>query len=282
VKRTPHQSLDVQRDGLPAAGEDHVRRGGRRLQAGIDQRPGDVDAAGVGAEPVIGDDEHGGRRHQAEPLDRRQHRGDLAVVVSQRLARGRRAHAAVVLGVIGLRQPVDHDRRPELRQHVFAQDTLAPGHRRVVGIGAAALGRRPTELRENGGVHVGRPGHGLTGLEITVDQHPHARRRPRIGQQRAARRARADGDQPQAVSLQPLGERAAEHEPTAGGAIEHQQAPVIVGTECARRLDRGRVHLVAEDPHGARLHAGDQRRGVHAGDGRKHGVAIRELHAFGA
>ena len=231
---------------------------------------------------MVGDDEDVGRRREAEPVDRLQHAGDLAIVAADRRAGGGRADAEAVLAVIGLGQPVDHDGRPELRQHVLAQHALRPGHRGVVGVGRAALPRRRTELAQNRRADVGRVGDGRAGIEAAVDEHADARRRSRVQQQRAAGRAGADGGQPETMRVKPLAEGGDRHEPAAGRLIESQQRAMVVGAERPRRVERGDVHLVAGDPVRRRLGAGRQRGRVHPRDRGEHGVAVREVHALGA
>ena len=271
--------LDVQGEGLSAAGRHDVVGVARRLEAGADQLTDDVHAGGVGTEAVVGDDEDVARRREAELVERLQHAGDLA---ADRRAGGGRADAEAVLGVIGLRQPVDHDRRPELRQHVLAQHALRPRHRGVIGIGGAAFPGRRTELAQDRRAHVGRVGDRRAGIEAAVDEHADARRRSRVQQQRAAGRAGADGGQPETMRVEPLAEGGDGQQPTAGRLLESQERAMVVGAERLHRIERGDVHLVAGDPVRRRLGAGRQRGGVHPGDRREDCVAVREVHALGA
>ncbi len=272
----------VQRDRLPAARQDHV--GGVRagLEPRVDQLARDVDTGRIGGEAVVRRDEDVGRRGQAEAVEGSQHLRDLAVGVPERLARGRRPHAQGVLRVVGLGDPVDHDGRGQLRQHVLAQHPLGPRHRRVVALGPAALRRRGPELGEDRRAHVVRPRHALARIEVAVDEHPDPRRRPGVRQQGAARRARADRGQTKPARLEPLRQRASEDEAPARGAVDLEQAAVGGRIERARRIDLRDEDLVSGDPVRPRLCPGGERGRVHAGDGGEHGMAVREVHALDA
>ena len=200
-----------------------------------------------------------------EAVEGRQHLRDLAVGVPERLARGRRPDAQAVLRVVGLGDPVDHDGRGELRQHVLAQHPLGPRHRRVVALRPAALRRRGPELGEDRRAHVVRPCHALARIEVAVDEHPDPRRRPGVRQQGAARRARADRGQTEPARLEPLRQRASEDEAPARGTVDLEQAAVGGRIERARRIDVRDIDLVSRrsraSPAGSRWRAWPRSRG---------------------
>ena len=170
----------------------------------------------------------------------------------------------------------------ELRQHVLAQHSLGPRHRRVVALRPATLRRRGPEPGEDRRAHLVRPRHALARIEVAVDEHPDPRRRPRVRQQGAARRARADRRQTKSARLEPLRQRGREDEAPARGAIDLEEAAMRGRVERARRIDVGDPDLVSRDPVRPRLCPGGERGRVHAGDGGEHGVAVREVHALGA
>ncbi len=130
--------LHVERDRLAAAGQDHVGGIGRRLQLGLDQGARHVHPRGIGGEPVVGDHQHAG----GAGVEPRQHPRDLPVAVAERLARGGRAHADVMLAVVRLGEPVDDDSGRELGKHVLAQHPLRPVDRVVEARAARLLHRR--------------------------------------------------------------------------------------------------------------------------------------------
>jgi hypothetical protein len=273
-------TLDVNRHRLPAAGEHHVGGVGRCLQAGGDQLAGDVDARHVGGEPVVGHDEDVGRRCQPALVEGRQHASDLAIVVRERFTRGRRAHAEVVLAVIRLGEPVDDDVGRELRQHVLAEDALCPRDHLVVAVECAPRGRR-SELGEDRRAHLGRPRHQLAGLEGAVDDHADSVAGSRIGQERAARRARADGGEAKPARVEALSERPGQHESSVRRVVEGEQSPMVAGVQRAARIHRRHVHLVPQDSVRARVHPGAERGGVDPRHRREYRVAVREVDALG-
>ncbi len=244
----------------------------RGLEARRHQLAHDVHAGGVDREAVVRGDEEIGRP------DGLQQRGDLAIGVADGRAGRRRADPEGVLRVVGLGEPGEHDGRLQHGQHVLAQDAHGPGDGRVVAL--AALGRRRPEAGQDRVAQLARIGERLAGLEESVDEGADARRRSRIEQPRAAGRARADRGQRQAARVQPLGQRRHQRQPSARHLVQPHEPAVVLGAERPRRLDRGHVHLVADDAVRGRLRARHQRGRVHPRHRRKHRVAVREVDAL--
>src|SRR5262245_35590871 len=87
--------LDVQQQGLAAAGDHDVVGAGARLEAGLDQLGGQIDAEGAVAEAVIRYDHDIGRAGEAERVEPQE--PDLGVVGADRGACLRRAGPEDVL-----------------------------------------------------------------------------------------------------------------------------------------------------------------------------------------
>src|SRR5262245_47616362 len=79
--------LDVQQQGLAAAGDHNVIGGGACLEAGLDQLGGQVDAEGAVTEAVIRYDHDIGRAGETERVEAFEQQADLGVVGADRGAR---------------------------------------------------------------------------------------------------------------------------------------------------------------------------------------------------
>ena len=84
------------------------------------------------------------------------------------------------------------------------------------------------------------------------------------------------------MRLEPLPERPGGDEAPLRDAVDLEETPIGSGVDGPERIDGRNVHLVPDDAMGARVPARGEGRGVDAGDGGKDGMAVRELHAFGA
>ena len=125
---------------------------------------------------MVGDDEEVGPVAQSEFLQAFEDEADLAVVVADRGQRLGRADGVLVLGAVGLGEPVEHDVGLELGEDVLAQDALGVVDLRVrVGLG---LRRRRPEAGQDLVADRGRVGERPHWADVAgVDHHARAARR---------------------------------------------------------------------------------------------------------
>ena len=181
--------LHVHADRLPAARDDHLVGLFAGEEPSGHQLIVHVDVVHRVTKTVVGDDHDIGALAKSQRGQLCQQQAHLLVVVADGLERLRRANAAAVLDVVGLRHPVHHHAGLQLRQDIVVQNTRGPGHGRIVSVGRPALFRRGSKALQYLGAGFLGEGNLLAGKEIAVDHHAHATRRIWRQQQRASGRS---------------------------------------------------------------------------------------------